>query len=150
MADSFWKTHCWLLNRVRFCFAPNWEPTEAENQPGVTMCAVVRDHTVRKRALHNLPPWQAKWSCARSRLSLPSPCSLPDTWGCTSWIIVPSSLSLPELLWHPRTWVTSWARPDTPRLLRRIYVPEIRCRVPAAWSLTSALMPADAHFFVLC
>jgi hypothetical protein len=65
----------------------------------------VRDHTMRKRALHNLPPRQAKWPRARSRLSLPPSCSIPGTWGCKRWIIVPSSLSLPELLWHPRTWV---------------------------------------------
>jgi hypothetical protein len=42
---------------------------------------IVRDHTMRKQALHNLPPWQAKWSRARSGSSLPSPCSLPGTSG---------------------------------------------------------------------
>ena len=79
------------------------------------MCIYIfRDHTVRKRALHNLPPWQAKWLRARSLLSLPPPCSLPGTWGCKSWIIVPSSLSLPDShdiqghelrlspAWHPK------------------------------------------------
>jgi hypothetical protein len=49
-----------------------------------------------KKAFHSLPPWQAKWPCARNGLSLPSPCFLPGTWGCKSWIIVPSSLSLPD------------------------------------------------------
>jgi hypothetical protein len=46
------------------------------------------------------------------------------------------------------SYASAW--PDTPRLLRRIYVPEIRSKVPTTWSLTSALMSADAHFFVLC
>jgi hypothetical protein len=56
----------------------------------------VRDHTMRKRTLHNLPSWEAKWPRDRSRLSLPPPYSLPGTWGCESWIVVPSSLSLPD------------------------------------------------------
>lgn len=89
---------------------------------------------MRKRALHNLPPWQAKWPCARSWSSLPSPCSLPGTWGCKSWIIVPSSLSLPEFPWHPRTWV----RPEpslTPKAVEedqcsRDKIQSARCLAP--------------------
>ena len=42
---------------------------------------------------------------ARCWLSLPPPYSLPATWGCKIWIIVPSSLSLPELPCHPTMWV---------------------------------------------
>jgi hypothetical protein len=109
----------------------------------------VRDHTMRKWAFHNLPPWQAKWYCARSWSWLPSPCSLPGTWGYKSWIIVPSFLSLPDsydIQGHELCLSLAWH----PRLLRRIYVPEIRRRVPTAWRLTSALMSADAHLFVLC
>jgi hypothetical protein len=49
-----------------------------------------------EKAFHSLPPWQAKWPCARSCSSLPSPCSLSGTWGYKSWIIVPSFLSLPD------------------------------------------------------
>jgi hypothetical protein len=51
---------------------------------------------MRKRTFYCLPPWQAKWPCARSRSSLPSPCSLPGTWGYKSWIIVPSFLYLAD------------------------------------------------------
>jgi hypothetical protein len=60
----------------------------------------------REKASPSQSPWQAKWPRARSWLSLPPPYSLPSTWSCKSWIIVPSSLSLPELPCHPRTWVT--------------------------------------------
>jgi hypothetical protein len=87
-----------------------WRSADEVNQ----LCRGVRNHTMRKRALHNLPPWQAKWLRARSLLSLPPPCSLPGTWGCKSWIIVPSSLYLPDShdfqghelclspAWHPK------------------------------------------------
>ena len=109
--------------------------------------SIVGDHTVRKQALHNLPPWQAKWSCARSRSSLPSPCSLPGTWGCKSWIIVPSSLSLPDSY-----DIQGHELRAEPGLIPKA-VKEDLCsgdKTQSAHSLTSALMSADAYFFVLC
>jgi hypothetical protein len=39
----------------------------------------VGDHTMRKRAFHSLPPDKPNGLVLRSRLSLPSPCSLPGT-----------------------------------------------------------------------
>jgi hypothetical protein len=48
----------------------------------------------------------------------------------------------------------AWPEPDTQTLtskaVKEDLFPEIRHRVPASWSLTSALMSADAYFFVLC
>ena len=60
---------------------------------------------MRKWALHNLPNRPNGLVLRAGYHPLP-PYSLPGTWGCKSWIIVPSSLSLPELPCHPRTWVT--------------------------------------------
>jgi hypothetical protein len=59
---------------------------------------------VRKWALHNLPNRPNGLLLRAGYHPLP-PYSLPGTWGYKSWVIVPSSLSLLEFPWHPRTWV---------------------------------------------
>jgi hypothetical protein len=74
-------------------------------------------------------PWQAKWPRARSWLSPPLP-----YFFLNSHAIQGHELSLSPA-WHPR-------------LSRRIYVPEIRCRVPGAWLRPPCQQMPTSLFFV--
>jgi hypothetical protein len=77
----------------------------------------------------------------------PSSLFLSWTWGCKRWIIVPSSLSLPEFPCHPRTWVTP--EPSlTPKAIREDWCS--RDKIQSAHCLAPDFGPHVSRCPLLC